>query len=211
MKLKTQQVVARAQDHPSRLLETTITHCKLLCITAETPKRRSLMAILCKTADTVPVRVDEKYHRTIRKMLAKHENMWWGKLGKVNVTTNSVSFKPNVRPFESAPYRDGPKTRELEQSGVTKQLTAGVIEPSNLEWADPVLFAPKKDGKLWFYIDYRKVNELTIKDSYPLLRMHECIYSLREGKVFTTLHAYSGYWHIPIRKENKAKTAFVGH
>lgn len=74
-----------------------------------------------------------------------------------------------------------------------------------------MLFARKKDGKLRFFVDYRKLNELTIKDSYLLPRMDECIDSLCEAKVFKTLDAYSGYWQIPIRKEDKAKTAFVCH
>ena len=47
-----------------------------------------------------------------------------------------------------------------------RQLEAGVIEPSNSEWAAPVLFAPKKDGKLRFCIDYRRLNAMTVKDSY---------------------------------------------
>ena len=61
-----------------------------------------------------------------------------------------IDLKPDAKPFKSPPYRAGHKTRELESTEITKQLDAGVIEPAILEWSDPVLFAPIKDGKLRF-------------------------------------------------------------
>ena len=100
-------------------------------------------------------------------MLPKHEHLWSGKLGKISAVKHHINLIPGARPFKSAPYRAGPKTRELEEFEVKKQLAAGVIEPSNSEWAAPVLFVPKKDGKLRFCVDYRKLNTMTVKDSYP--------------------------------------------
>ena len=73
------------------------------------------------------------------------------------------------------------------------------------------MFAPKKDGKLRFCIDYHRLNTLTVKDSYPLPRMDECIDSLGEAKVFSTLDAYWGYWQVPINPEDRPKTSFVCH
>ena len=163
------------------------------------------------TAEDVPLDVDEKYHPAIRGMLKKHEDMWLGKLGNINVTEHAIDLIPGARSFKSPPYRAGPKTRELEQFEITKQLKADVIEPAYSEWAAPVLFAPKKDGKLRFCIDYRKLNQASVKDSYPLPRMDECIDSLGTAKIFTTLDAYSGYWQVPIRQEDRPKTAFVCH
>ena len=90
-------------------------------------------------------------------------------------------------------------------------LKAGVIEPSNSEWASPVLFAPKKDGRIRFCIDYRRLNTLTVKDSYPLPRMDECIDSLGDAQVFTTLDAYWGYWQVPVNPQDRTKTSLVCH
>ena len=163
------------------------------------------------TAETVELHVDEKYHPTIRKMLKKHESLWSGELGKINTVKHRIDLVPGARPFKSAPYRAGPKTRELEEFEIDKQLKAGVIEPSNSEWAAPVLFAPKKDGRLRFCIDYRRLNTITVKDSYPIPRMDECIDSLGDAKVFTTLDAYSGYWQVAIDEKDRAKTSFVCH
>ena len=82
------------------------------------------------------------------------------------------------------------------------------MEESNSEWAAPVLFAPKKDGKLRFCIDYRKLNAMTVKDSYPLPRMDECIDTLGDAKIFTTLDAFWGYWQIALSEKDKPKTSF---
>lgn len=48
------------------------------------------------------------------------------------------------------------------------QLKAGLIEPATLEWATPILFVQKKDGRLRFFIDYRTLNAITVKDKFPL-------------------------------------------
>jgi hypothetical protein len=69
----------------------------------------------------------------------------------------------------------------------------GVIEPSTSEWAAPIVLIPKPDGSLRFCIDYRKLNEVTLRDSYPLPRMDDCLDSLGSATIFTTLDGNSGY------------------
>ena len=110
------------------------------------------------TAETVELDVDKAHHKNIRRMLRKHEIFWDGMIGEINITKHSIDLIPGARPFKSAPYRDGPKTRKIEQFEIDKQLHAGVIDPSNSSWASPVLFAPKKDGSLRLCIDYRRLN-----------------------------------------------------
>ena len=79
------------------------------------------------------------------------------------------------------------------------------------EFSSPMLLVPKPDGSWRACIDYRKLNDLTFKDSYPIHRMDECLDSLGHAKWFTTLDANSGYWQIPVHPEDVHKTAFVTH
>lgn len=123
------------------------------------------------TADDIDINVPLDKEEAVRAMLCKHEKMWFGQLGEINVTEMRIDLVPDARPFKSAPYRAGPKTRELERAQIDKQLKAGIIESAYSEWTAPVLFAPKKDGKLRFCIDYRNLNSMTQKDTYPLPRM----------------------------------------
>ena len=85
----------------------------------------------------------------------------------------------------------------------------GVIRDAKSEWASPVVLTPKPDGSMRFCVDYRRLNELTVKDSYPLLRMEDCLDSLGKTKYFTTLNCNYGYWQIPVSEEDRSKTAFT--
>ena len=90
-------------------------------------------------------------------------------------------------------------------------LKEGVIEPASSEWASPVVLVPKPDGSMRFCVDYRRLNALTIRDSYPLPRMDECIDSLGDAQLFSTLDCNSGYWQIPVEPSDRDKTTFTSH
>lgn len=236
-KLIHNQVIASADEHPTNIVESEMSHGELLGLvdedTAKMYRKRNLNARDASvineymkdkksnnmesdenptTADDIDLGdVDKRHHKAIRNMLRKHEKMWSGQLGEITVTEHHIDLVKGARPFKSHPYRAGPKARELEKFEIDKQLKAGVIEPTISEWASPVLFVPKKDGSLRFCIDYRKLNGLTMKDSYPIPRMDECIDSLGEAKIFSTLDANSGYWQMNVAKEDRSKTAFVCH
>ena len=90
-------------------------------------------------------------------------------------------------------------------------LDLKVIEPSSTEWVSAIVLAPKPDGSWRFCVDYCRLNDITVKDSYPLPRMDECLDSLGEAKYFTTLDANNGYWQIPVAEEDQDKTTFTCH
>jgi Reverse transcriptase (RNA-dependent DNA polymerase) len=90
-------------------------------------------------------------------------------------------------------------------------LKAEVIEPATSEWASPIVLVAKPDGSTRFCVDYRKLNSITVRDSYPLPCMDECIDSLGDSETFTTLDYNSGYWQIPVRPEYREKTTFTSH
>jgi len=148
---------------------------------------------------------------SIIEMLRKHSVMWSGQLGELSVTTHRIDLQPGAKPVYQAPYRAGAKAREIEREEVERMLKADVIEPAISEWASPVVLITKKDGSVRFCVDYRKLNALTVKDSYPLPRMDECLDSLGDAVVFSTLDCNSGYWQIPIDLKDRDKTAFVSH
>ena len=90
-------------------------------------------------------------------------------------------------------------------------LKLEVKEPSQSEWASPVVLIPKPDRSPWFCIDYRQLNERTVRDSYPLPRMDDCLDYLEDAQFFSTLECNAGYWQIPLAEEGKPKTAFICH
>ncbi|GBM53776.1 Retrovirus-related Pol polyprotein from transposon 297 [Araneus ventricosus] len=85
----------------------------------------------------------------------------------------------------------------------------GIIEESSGPWTSPIVLVKKKDGSTRFCVDYRKLNEITKKDSYPLPRVDDTLDALNGSQWFTTLDLKSGYWQVEIRPEDREKTAFT--
>ena len=147
----------------------------------------------------------------VNQMLGKHRQMWDGHLGRVAATEHRIDLIPGAKPVHSQPYRAGPRARDIESQEVGRMLKAGVIEPASTEWASPVVLVPKPDGFMRFCVDYRKVNAMTTRDTYPLPRMDECIDSLGDARIFSTLDCNCGYWQIPMKPDARDKTTFTCH
>jgi hypothetical protein len=99
----------------------------------------------------------------------------------------------------------------VEREEIERILTQGVIAPATSEWISPIVLVPKSDGSLRFCVNYRQLNAITIPDTFPLPRMDECIDSLGDAALFTTLDFNSGYWQIPVHPRDRDKTTFTSH
>jgi hypothetical protein len=84
----------------------------------------------------------------------------------------------------------------------------GVIEESEGTWSSPVVLVRKKNGDLRFCVDYRKLNDVTKKDCFPLPRINDTLDTLAGAKWFSTLDLKSGYWQVALHPDDKEKTAF---
>lgn len=155
--------------------------------------------------------IPECLHGRLDELIQKHHKLWNGDLGLIKATEHRIVLKPGARPVRLSPYRMGPDSRELTREQVQRMQDMGVIEPCSSEWASPIVLVPKSDGTMRFCIDYRKLNERTVRDSYPLPRMDDCLDSLGEAQYFSTLDCNAGYWQIPIRKEDRHLTTFTCH
>ncbi|XP_056332072.1 retrovirus-related Pol polyprotein from transposon 297 [Danio aesculapii] len=90
-------------------------------------------------------------------------------------------------------------------------LSEGIIEPAVGPWAAPVVIVQKPCGEPQFCVDYRGLNQLTVKDSYPLPRVDESLDFLSRGKFLTTIDLSRGYWQVPMAESSKPKAAFASH
>ena len=97
---------------------------------------------------------------------------------------------------------------ETVKSEVESMLKMGVIEPATSPYNAPVVLVQKKDGTVRFCIDYRKINQATKFDAEPLPDIDHLFTKLSGKKYFTKIDLAKGFWQIPVKEEDKQKTAF---
>jgi hypothetical protein len=101
-----------------------------------------------------------------------------------------------------------PEVAELKEH-VKELVEKGFIHPSSSPWGAPVIFVPKKDGTHRLCVDYRALNEVTVKNKYPLPKIDDLFDQLHGACVFSKIVLRSGYHQLKIRECDIPKTAFV--
>ncbi|ETI39663.1 hypothetical protein F443_14763 [Phytophthora nicotianae P1569] len=112
-------------------------------------------------------------------------------------------------PIKQPPYRVSKAVGDVMESEIQEYLDLGLIRPSTSPWASPVLMIRKSDGGIRFCIDYRKLNAVTVKDSYSMPLIDDILDVLGNAKLFSTMDIASGYWNVPMDPGSVEKTAFT--
>ena len=128
-------------------------------------------------------------------------------LGQTSIVKHHI-HTGNSAPIKQRPRREPLGMKDAVKEEIEKMMNKGIIEPSTSAWASPIVLVRKKDGSIRFCIDYRKLNDVTSKDAYPLPRIEDNLDALKGAKFFSTLDLASGYWQVEMAPEDKAKTAF---
>ncbi|KAL6419674.1 hypothetical protein ACFW04_011286 [Cataglyphis niger] len=115
----------------------------------------------------------------------------------------------NPTPIKQRYRPRNPAMQAIIDTEVDEMERAGVIEPSRSAWSSPIVVVRKKDGKHRFCIDFRRVNDVTEKDAYPLPQVTATLDKLRGAQYLTTLDLKNGYWQVPLARESRPITAFT--
>jgi hypothetical protein len=113
------------------------------------------------------------------------------------------------KPIKQRPYVIPYAKEQVVKECVEKILKMDIIEPSNSNWASPIVLVKKPDGSERFCVDYRKVNAVTIKDSFPMPNIENRLNKLHGSRFFTSLDCISGYWQIKLTERAKLISAFI--
>ena len=148
---------------------------------------------------------------TLAKVLAEYQDVFSD--GEFDLGTFSEA-KHKIDTGDARPVRQKMRRTPLgfekeEKAHLESLITADVIEPSSSEWASPPVLVRKKDGRVRYCIDFRLLNDRTLKDSFPLPSIEECLDVIGNTKFFSTLDMSSGYYQIEIEEGDKHKTAFI--
>jgi Reverse transcriptase (RNA-dependent DNA polymerase)/Retroviral aspartyl protease/Retrotransposon gag protein len=124
---------------------------------------------------------------------------------------HQITLLPNTAPVNLRPYRYN-YFQKLELDKIIEELLKNsVIQPSISPYASPALLVKKKDGTWRLCVDYRRLNEKTVKNKYPVPVIDDLLDQLHGAKYFSKIDLRSGYHQIRMKTEDISKTAFRTH
>ncbi len=130
-------------------------------------------------------------------------------LGVTHCTEHHMKLKLGLNPVYINAYKLPHSQGQLVEELIKDMMGQGVIQESNSPWNSPLFLVLKKNGTLRSTIDFRRLNEVTVDDHYPLPVLRDLLMCLGRGnKVFSSLDLLSGYWQLPMAPESREVTAF---
>ena len=116
---------------------------------------------------------------------------------KTNLIEHDVDVGDSA-PIKQHPYRVSPMKKELLDKEVQYMLKNDIIEESQSNWSSPCILVLKHDSGFRFCTDFRKVNDKTKSDSFPIPRIADCIDQIGNAKLVSTFDMLKGYWQVPL-------------
>jgi len=153
----------------------------------------------------------EKQRRAVEELLQEFQDLFSrseSDVGRTKIIQHHIDTGDH-RPIKQRPRLLPLSRKEEVQRMIEDMRRTDVIEESSSPWASPIVLVKKKDGSTRFCVDYRKLNDVTRKDCYPLPRIDDTLDALSGNKWFTTLDLKSGYWQVEISPQDREKTAFT--
>ena len=187
---------------PSQVNETT---------DSQSSRAERVKAIIDKLCQQLPDKLSAELQDQVRALLYKYEcvlSVDDYDLGYTDILTHKIDTGSN-RPVREPLRRQPPPYLQYIDDEVEKMLAANVIEPAHSDWASNVCLAKRKDGRLRFAIDFRRVNRLSKPDSYPLPRIDSCLDMLNGSSWFCTIDLRSGFWQVAQDPSDADKTTFI--
>ncbi len=155
--------------------------------------------------------LDPEQVTKIKALLEKHQNVLSSHerdFGFTDTITHRIDtglshpIRQRHRPLPPAQY-------QAVREHIKNLLEEGIVRESKSPWASPVVVVQKKDSSIRLCVDYRQLNRITHRDSFPLPRIEESLQALGGAQFFSVLDLTSGYYQVAMHQEDVEKTAFV--
>ena len=226
------QMVSFSEDHtfPFRVLNPTnkpVTIYRCSTMGTYTPSAATMSVIataenshpptsISDSAQTVPIDLSDTdltdtQQAQLKSLIAEYRDIFAlspEELGRTGLVQHRIDTGDHA-PIRQRPYRVSDTQRGIIEEHVTDMLNRGIIQPSVSPWSSPIILVKKKDGTDRFVVDFRRLNSVTRKDSYPLPRIDDALDALNGTKYFSTMDLMSGYWQVEMDPDSREHTAFT--
>ena len=177
---------------------------------AEPPVARALLSLSPpQNPPPAPIgaELSPPQRQALTELLQRNADVFSELPGRTHLMEHDMPTTPG-KVVRLRPYRIPESRRAAIKEEVGMMLRLGIIEESHSPWSSPIVLVPKPDGTIRFCNDFRKVNEITDFDSYPMARIDELLLRLGPARFISTLDLTKGYWQIPLSASARPKTAF---
>lgn len=160
--------------------------------------------------ETCAGKSEEQVH-VVAQFLSKYQDVFSRNdtdIGRTHLTEHVIETG-NAPPFKLPPRRIPLAYVGEAEEAIQNFFDQGSIRPSTSPWASPLVFVRKKNGQLRPCVDYRRLNQISRKDAFPLPRIEDCFDAVSGATLFSSMDITSAYNQIPIRSSDIPKTAFV--
>ena len=175
-----------------------------------TLKKMMSKTITPDTFDPPQHKLSAPIQDSLKFLLQEHESQFAKDKTSIGTTplTSITIDTGTANPVSQKPYPIAMKHYEWVKDEIEKLLTTKVIHTSCSSWSVPIIVVPKGDGGKHLIIDYRALNKVNRKFTWPMPKVEDIFSKLNGATYFTTLDLCTGYHHIPLDKSSIPKTAF---
>ncbi|KAK3091449.1 hypothetical protein FSP39_019925 [Pinctada imbricata] len=154
------------------------------------------------------INLSQEQKEELRSLCAKYSDVFTDKPGRCTLTEHRIRTTTET-PISQKPYRIPYAKQEQVKKALNDMLEQGQITQSKSPWSSPIVLVNKPDGSLRMCIDYRKLNEVTISDAYPVPRISDILEKVGNAKYLSRFDLTKGYWQVPLSEDTREKSAFV--
>lgn len=202
------------QDLKQFLLERIDSEMSLSSV-SQIPPKNELPWKPSKEVDLSNTRLSKEQRNRLRALVDKYWQIFSRDeedLGKVKrrYGEHDIELKnPKMQPILQKPYTVPFAKERIVDECVDRMLRMNIIQPTSSNWASPIVLVKKPDGSERFCVDCRRVNEVTVKDAFPMPNVKQKLNKLHGCQWFTSLDCTSGYWQIGMTARAQEISAFI--
>lgn len=152
--------------------------------------------------------LDRQQRKQLERIVQSYFQRTEGRIGCAHGVEHKIDTGDNL-PIKQRYYPISPIVASKMHQMLDEMLEEDIVEPSKSAWSSPVILVRKRDGGQRFCVDYRKLNQVTKRDAYPLPYVSTILDRLRDAKFLSSLDIKSAYWQVPIEEKSREKTAFT--